>query len=97
MTPETFCYWLQGLFEVGKPKALNAEQVEMIKEHLALVFVNVTKQREEAKKRIDETRAQHDETQSRVREVLDALQKKSADPRRARVVLPVDPSKVLIC
>lgn len=61
MTPETFCYRLQGLFEV------------------------------------DETRAQHDETQSRVREVVDALQKKSADPRRARVVLPVDPSKILIC
>lgn len=42
MTEREFCYWLQGLFEVGKPEALNAEQTEMIRKHLALVFTNVT-------------------------------------------------------
>lgn len=33
-----FCYWLQGMFELQKPKNLNAEQTEAIKKHLALVF-----------------------------------------------------------
>lgn len=42
MTPENFCYWLQGLFEVGKPKVLTEEQVEEIRNHLALVFHKVT-------------------------------------------------------
>lgn len=35
-----FCYWLQGLFELGKPETLNAEQTELIKKHLAMVFVH---------------------------------------------------------
>lgn len=33
-----FCYWLQGLFEIGNPKDLNAEQTEIIKRHLNMVF-----------------------------------------------------------
>lgn len=35
-----FCYWLQGLFEVGEPEALNAKQTDLIKRHLAMVFVH---------------------------------------------------------
>ena len=35
-----FCYWLQGLFEVGKPTTLDAEQVTTIKNHLNMVFVH---------------------------------------------------------
>jgi hypothetical protein len=42
MTPQDFCYWLQGLLEVGQPKALNETQVQQIAEHLALVFKKVT-------------------------------------------------------
>jgi hypothetical protein len=42
MTAENFCYWLQGLLEVGNPTSLNEEQVKQIKEHLALVFNKVT-------------------------------------------------------
>jgi hypothetical protein len=45
MTSREFCYWLQGSFELrdagslqGDPQALNAEQVQMIKNHLNLVF-----------------------------------------------------------
>lgn len=38
MTSVNFCYWLQGLFELGSPEALTAEQTEQIKRHLALVF-----------------------------------------------------------
>lgn len=38
MTPENFCYWLQGLFEVKNPDTLNRAETAMIKEHLKLVF-----------------------------------------------------------
>ena len=44
MSPESFCYWLQGLLEVGVAdgQALQPNQVKAIKEHLATVFVKVT-------------------------------------------------------
>lgn len=42
MNEREFCYWLQGLLEVGDPKKLNEKQVAIIKEHLALVFTKVT-------------------------------------------------------
>jgi hypothetical protein len=35
-----FCYWLQGLFEVGEPETLNSKQVDLIKRHLNMVFVH---------------------------------------------------------
>lgn len=40
MTPENFCYWLQGYFEVNlnDPPNLNPKQVEIIQRHLSLVF-----------------------------------------------------------
>ncbi len=44
MTPENFCYWLQGLFEVQNPSFLGISQTEIIKDHLALVFNKVTPQ-----------------------------------------------------
>lgn len=40
MTSRDFCFWLQGFFEVQKPLEINAEQTEMIKRHLNLVFVH---------------------------------------------------------
>ena len=42
MTPQEFCYWLQGFFEIADPKALDEKQTAMIKEHLDLVFTKVT-------------------------------------------------------
>lgn len=42
MTPQDFCYWLQGVFEVADPAVLDHKQVEIVKKHLALVFANVT-------------------------------------------------------
>ena len=33
-----FCFWLQGVFEVTDTKELNEKQVEIIKNHLNLVF-----------------------------------------------------------
>ena len=44
MTPEQFCYWLQGFFEIeyasNNPEkvTLTSRQVETIKDHLKLVF-----------------------------------------------------------
>lgn len=35
-----FCYWLQGLFELGKPVALTEEQTAMVKAHLDMVFIH---------------------------------------------------------
>ncbi len=33
-----FCYWLQGHFEISETSELNEKQVEIIKNHLNLVF-----------------------------------------------------------
>ena len=44
MTPENFCYWLQGFFEIldadgtKKVSLLSLKQIEMIKQHLDYVF-----------------------------------------------------------
>jgi hypothetical protein len=35
-----FCYWLQGLFELGKPAALTEEQTALVKKHLDMVFIH---------------------------------------------------------
>lgn len=45
MTSRDFCYWLQGYFEINAGQQakdyvewVNPQQVEMIKNHLAMVF-----------------------------------------------------------
>lgn len=40
MTSVSFCYWLQGLFELQNPAELTPEQTACIKRHLAMVFVH---------------------------------------------------------
>lgn len=40
MSPVNFAYWLMGFFEISGAKELNEAQVEMIKNHLNLVFVH---------------------------------------------------------
>lgn len=40
MLARDFCYWLQGLFELGKPVSLDAAQTDLIKRHLSMVFVH---------------------------------------------------------
>jgi hypothetical protein len=45
VSEQNFCFWLWGLFELQgvKPgQALTAEQTDMVREHLALVFNKVT-------------------------------------------------------
>ena len=40
MTSRDFVFWLQGFFEInGKNEALTPEQVQIIKNHLKLVFL----------------------------------------------------------
>ena len=40
MTSRDLIYWLQGLMELGDPKTLNEKQVDLIKKHLAMVFIH---------------------------------------------------------
>ena len=40
MKAESFCYWLQGLFELSNPETLDANQVHLIKQHLNMVFLH---------------------------------------------------------
>jgi len=49
MTPEQFCYWLQGFFEIsnGDIKEFSKEKTQIIQDHLALVFSKVTPNRKE--------------------------------------------------
>jgi hypothetical protein len=42
MTPEQFCYWLQGRAELQPDKAPSAAEWTMIREHLGTVFAKVT-------------------------------------------------------
>lgn len=45
MTPENFIYWLQGFLEIQGPDSINKQQVEIIKDHVALVLKKETPQR----------------------------------------------------
>lgn len=43
MTPQEFCYWLQGYFELTgspTPVGLHANQVQQIRNHLNMVFIH---------------------------------------------------------
>lgn len=42
MTPQEFCYWLQGYFELSMEgsKSINEYQVNQIRNHLNMVFVH---------------------------------------------------------
>jgi hypothetical protein len=50
MDATNFAYWLQGFFEVSDAKTLDKEQVQIIKDHLNLVFNKVTPNRNELPK-----------------------------------------------
>lgn len=45
MTPENFCYWLQGWFELNQTlyyQGATEDTLKMIEDHLKLVFNKVT-------------------------------------------------------
>jgi hypothetical protein len=43
MTPEQFCYWLEGFMELEKPDFMNAKQVFEVQRHLKMVFNQMPK------------------------------------------------------
>lgn len=45
MTTDQFAYWLQGYFEISGSSSLSDTQVQIIKDHLDLVFKKVTPNR----------------------------------------------------
>lgn len=45
MSPESFTYWLRGYFEISDSNNLSPQQVQIIRDHLALVFKKVTPDR----------------------------------------------------
>jgi hypothetical protein len=46
MTPEQFCYWLQGRAEMQPNNPPSAEEWKMVREHLQLVFRKETSARQ---------------------------------------------------
>ena len=42
MTPENFCYWLQGFMELSNDRNLTPEAIQSIRDHLNLVFIKLT-------------------------------------------------------
>ena len=42
MNEREFCYWLQGLLELSDTKTLDEKQVQIIRDHLQLIFNKVT-------------------------------------------------------
>ena len=40
MTSRDFCFWLQGFFELSNEKFLDEKQTNLVKQHLAMVFVH---------------------------------------------------------
>jgi hypothetical protein len=42
MNEREFCYWLQGLFEIGGARSLDEQQTQIVKDHLALIFHKTT-------------------------------------------------------
>lgn len=45
MTAEQFAYWLKGFMEVAQPQTLNSTQIQIIQDHLKLVFDKQTPER----------------------------------------------------
>lgn len=39
MKARDFCYWLQGYFEIADSSELNSRQIEIISNHLKMVFI----------------------------------------------------------
>jgi len=42
MSPENFVYWLQGAFEITGITTLDTDEVQVVKDHLALVLKKET-------------------------------------------------------
>ena len=43
--PELFCFWLKGFFELSNADTISDKQLQIIKDHLDLVFDKITPDR----------------------------------------------------
>jgi hypothetical protein len=60
MTPENFCYWLQGYFELAKTSSFNEEQTLLIKQHLDMVFAHAIDPSLGTPEHVDKLRTLHE-------------------------------------
>jgi hypothetical protein len=67
MTTERFCDWLQGYVEISG-ETPNAQQWEVIKEHLGLVFNKVTNKTVEPTNKGEKIESEHQATLNRLKE-----------------------------
>ena len=70
MTPRDFVYWLQGLFELGNPEKLNKKQIELIKNHLALVLIHESGEPELDDPELEPEEPSDDDVEERLRKAL---------------------------
>lgn len=45
MSPNDFCYWLQGFFEISGAKTLSENELQVVRDHLSVVFEKRTPDR----------------------------------------------------
>ena len=62
MTPVDFCYWLQGALELNPGQPMSREQMEVIQNHLNLVFEHTIDPMREAETAVnkEDLQATHD-------------------------------------
>lgn len=79
MTPQEFCYWLQGFFEIASESnakvTLTQGQVDMIQRHLNLVFTNVTKTKISGK-----TKVESDLSPESIKELMELISRDRITP-----------------
>lgn len=81
MTPEQFCYWLQGYLEITdvletRPAGLTEKQRQVVCDHLNLVFTKVTPNRKEPVVLSETTEGKPlKKKKTSMEEVIDELQK----------------------
>lgn len=76
MTPEQFCYWLHGFFEIQGSGPLSTMQSKIIEDHLDLVFNKVTPDRSKKPQLLKEEKTDGQKFQ----DVIDELRKQKVDP-----------------
>lgn len=97
MTPEQFCYWLQGFIEIASDdlKNIDEKRIQIIKDHLDLVFHKVTPDRRQVlTEEIEKAKAVKKKRTAALDEVVDEIQRQ----RRSDVYCdPFDPHTTRIC
>ena len=69
MTSRDFAFWAQGFFEISGAKTLNESQVDMIKRHLALVFIHEIDPSFGGEEKQEALNKVHDEIKKELKEV----------------------------